>query len=190
MRFSRLTVPTFAVVLVLIVCGCSGGSNGGFRYTGTTKAGSDIALAVRKPAGDISGTLLGGGVFDLRANAGKVTVLSFWASWCDPCRTEAPEYDTLYRSLKSSGVDFVGIDIKETSQAAPASFVTSYGITYPSIYDPDGKSALQLGKLPVAAVGLPWTVLVDKHLKVAAVYVGEQQPADLRPVLSRLASEP
>jgi peroxiredoxin len=74
-------------------------------------------------------------------------------------------------------------------QGASKSFIQDNNITYPNVYDPDGKTALQLGKIPTASVGLPWTVVVDKQLRVAAVYVGEQQPADLKPVLQSLAGE-
>jgi thiol-disulfide isomerase/thioredoxin len=184
-----------AAVAALTLSACTGGTNavsqgtGNYRYVGSTTRGKVIAAADRKTAGNISGPLLGGGQFNLEANAGKVTVLNFWASWCGPCQTESPQYDNVYRALKSSGVDFVGLDVKETSQNQPMSFIKTNDITYPNVYDPDGKTALQLGKLPAISVGLPWTVVIDKNLKVAAVYTGSQQPADLEPVLKSLAAE-
>jgi thiol-disulfide isomerase/thioredoxin len=194
---SRLAAASAAAVtLALVLSACSGGKDavvqgagGQFRYIGTTPTGKTIPEGSRKAAGNVSGDLLGGGQFSLEGNAGKVTVLNFWASWCIPCLSESPQYDSLYRDLKSTGVEFVGLDVKETGQSQPLSFIKSNNITYPSVYDPDAKTALQLGKVPATTVGLPWTVVVDKHSKVAAVYVGVQQTADLKPVLQTLAVE-
>jgi thiol-disulfide isomerase/thioredoxin len=182
--------------VAVVVSACSGGTNavsqgtGNYRYVGTTAIRQVIPLADRKIAGDVNGPLLGGGHFDLLNNKGKVTVLNFWASWCAPCQTEAPQYDNLYRQLKPSGVEFVGLDVKEVNQDGPLSFIKANDITYPNLYDPGSKTALQIGKLPSRALGLPWTVIIDRNLKVAAIYAGAQQPADLEPVLKSLAAEP
>src|SRR5262249_32838209 len=104
-----------------------------------------------------------------------------------PCRVESAQFDSLYRKVKSNGVEFVGLDVKETTRSKPESFIKDNQITYPNVWDPKAKTAIQLGKVPM--VGLPWTVIVDKDQRVAAVYRGPVVPADLQPVLTSLTAE-
>ncbi len=181
---------------LLAVTACSGGTDavdqsagGQFRFIGATPHGKTIAVGSRKTAGDVSGDLLGKGTFSLAAQKGKVVVLNFWASYCGPCRTESPNFDKLNRQMKGQDVEFVGLDIKEVGRDAPTAFIRDFKITYPSVWDPKAKSALQLGKLPVVTAGLPWTVLIDKQQRVAAVYIGEVLPADVEPALKSLLAE-
>src|SRR6266516_1782114 len=188
----------FALLATLVVVGtaCSTGTDavdqsagGQFRFPGATPAGKTIAVANRKAVGTVSGELLGGGTFDLAAQKGKVVVLNFWSSYCGPCRTESPNFDAIYRAMKADGVEFVGLDVKEVNRDAPESFIRDFKITYPSVWDPKAKTALQLGKLPVSTAGLPWTAIVDRQQRVAAVYVGEVLPADVKPALTSLLAE-
>jgi thiol-disulfide isomerase/thioredoxin len=179
---------------LLAVGACSGGKDavdqgagGQFRYHNVTPRGKTIAVNDRKTAGNVTGELLAGGTFDLAGQKGKVIVLNFWGSWCGPCQIESPQFDALYRNVKSKGVEFVGLDVKETTRSKPESFIKDNDITYPNVWDPNAKSAIQLGKVPM--VGLPWTVIVDKQQRVAAVYSGPVLPADLQPVLTSLTTE-
>jgi thiol-disulfide isomerase/thioredoxin len=194
LRPAALLALAIATATALTLTACSGGtdavsqSTGNFRYVGTTTRGKLIPESQRKIAGNVTGPLLSGGQFSLDANRGKVTVLNFWASWCIPCQTESPQYDNVYKAMKASGVEFVGLDVKENNKDAPESFIKDNAITYPSVYDQGGKTALQLGKVPLV-VGLPWTVVIDKAGRVAAVYSGPQQPADLQPALQSLVAE-
>ena len=164
-------------------------AGGQYRFVGATPNGTTIPAASRKTAGNVSGELLTGGNFDLTAQKGKIVVLNFWASYCGPCRTESPNFDSLYRSMKGDGVEFVGLDVKEVGRDAPVNFIHDFKITYPSVWDPKAKTALQLGKLPVAAAGLPWTAIVDRQHREAAVYIGEVLPADVKPALTSLLAE-
>lgn len=183
------------LVGALVLAACSGGKDavdqgagGQFRYHDVTARGKTIPAADRRTAGNVSGGLLGsGGLFSLAAQKGKVVVLNFWGSWCGPCQLESPQFDSLYRKVKSNGVEFVGLDVKETTRSKPESFIKDNQITYPNVWDPKAKTAIQLGKVPM--VGLPWTVIVDKDQRVAAVYSGPVLPADLQPVLNSLTAE-
>ncbi len=179
---------------VLALSACSGGKNavdqsagGQFRFVNITVPGKTIPEAKREKAGPVSGDLLDGGTYNLNADAGKVVVINLWGTWCGPCLVETPQFDSVYRELKPQGVDFVGFDVKEASKDKPRSYVADNKISYPIVWDPNAKVALQLGKLPV--VGLPVTVVIDKQQRVAAVYSGPVQPADLTPVLKTLISE-
>jgi thiol-disulfide isomerase/thioredoxin len=176
----------------LVLASCSAGSDavdqtagGEYRYVAATSKGSVIPVAQRQPAGQVTGPLLTGGTYRLAQDAGKTVVVNFWGSWCGPCQIETPAFDKLYRDVKGSGVQFVGMDVKETSQDAPKAFVRDNDITYPIVYDPDAKTALELGHIP--QTGLPVTVIVDKQQRVAAVYLGQVQPADIQNALTALS---
>jgi peroxiredoxin len=175
---------------VLGLGACSGGSDavdqsaqGTFKFTSGTKLGQLYPKADRKPTKDFTAPRLSGGRFDLADTRGKVVVLNFWASWCAPCRTETPQFDLLYRQIKSKGVDFVGIDTKDDKGSAQA-FVDNYKISFPIVYDEQGETALRLGNLPATA--LPFTVLLDQHGQVAAVYVQRSTASDLQTAIDKL----
>lgn len=186
-----------AVAGLLVLGSCSAGKDavdqgagGQFRFTGATRHGQAIPLEERKRAGAVVGELISGaGSFTLAQYSGRVVVLNFWASYCGPCQIESPNFEHVYTQMQRSGVQFVGIDIKEVTRSKGLSFLRDFGITYPNVWDPKAKTALQLGKLPVAAAGLPWTAVVDSKQRVAAVYIGPVLPRDLEPVLTSLLAE-
>jgi peroxiredoxin len=186
-----LAACSAAALLAVSACTGSGAvdqsAGGQFRYHVANSVGKTIAVAERKKVAGFTGKLLSGGTYSLAQDAGKIVVLSFWAQWCPPCQVEAPQYDLLYRHNKGRGIDFVGIDTKDIASAARA-FVSENHISFRNVYDEPGEIALRLGNLP--AQGLPFTVLIDKQQRVAAVYLGPQSPKDLQPVLDRLAGEP
>lgn len=188
----------FRGVLVALLCAltltaCTGkdavNQNGGslYQFSSANKLGDTIAAGNRKTAGDVTGNLLNGGTYRLTSDAGKVVVLNYWASWCAPCKTEMPGFDALYRTVKDAGVDFVGINTKDGSESGAKAFVADQDITYPIVLDEPGKTLLALGKVPSGA--LPFTIVLDKRHRVAAVYLQAMQAADLRPVLIKLSAE-
>jgi thiol-disulfide isomerase/thioredoxin len=159
-----------------------------YRFVSATQVGHVIALGDRKPVGAVTGTLIGGGGYSLAAARGKVVVINFWATWCGPCKTETPQLNALYQQIGAAkGIDFVGVDVKELSRDAATSFISDNKITYPILWDEPGKTALELGHVPSTA--LPFTVVIDKQQRVAAVYLNVLTPGDLQPVLTSLAAE-
>jgi len=191
MNRPRLLLAALTAAVVLLA-GCTGSnavdqSGGQYRFVSGTGAGHLIGASDRKPAGQFTGTLLKGGTYKLAAQRGKVVVVNFWATWCGPCTTETPQFDQVYRAYKDKGVTFVGIDTKETSTSAAKAFVAHHHISYPIVSDEPGRTALELGKIP--ALSLPFTVLIDKRGRVAAVYLTVLTPKDLQPVLNKLIAE-
>jgi thiol-disulfide isomerase/thioredoxin len=196
-RLSRITAITAVVVAAALtstgLVACTGkdavdtSSAGNYRFVTANRPGQVFAVAERKPVGAVTGTLMNGSPYSLAAARGKVVVINFWATWCGPCKTETPQFDALYRQVAAQGIDFVGIDTKELSRDAGTSFIADNKISYPIVWDEPGKTALELGHVPAAS--LPFTVVIDKDQRVAAVYLQALSPADLRPVLTSLVAE-
>ncbi|MDK3255703.1 TlpA family protein disulfide reductase [Blastococcus capsensis] len=177
-----------------LVSGCSTGSdqvqanNGGeFRFVAATPVGEVIPEGERAVAPEFSGTLLGGGEFSSEELAGDVAVLNFWGSWCAPCRVETPEFQEVYAEVRDEGVEFVGLNVKETSEQFALAFVERFGVEFPSVYDPRGEVALAFRDYPANAI--PSTIVLDRQGRVAAVYTGAVTQEDLRAVLDRLLAE-
>jgi peroxiredoxin len=190
MKFRLLAVLT----AVLTLAACTGSDavdqnpNGTFKFATGTALGKLYPVKDRRPAGAFSGALLAGGRTSLAAahGNGRIVVINFWAAWCAPCRTETPQFDLVYRQMKTRDVSFLGIDTKDIKGNAQA-FVKNYDITYPIIYDEPGEALLRLGDLP--GTGLPFTVLIDKQGRVAAVYVIRLSGKDLSGALDKLLAE-
>ena len=188
-----LAVVGAALVTVAFgATGCTGKdavdqSGGQFRFVTGNELGTTYSVTGRKPVGAFTGTLLGGGRLRLSDDAGKVVVINYWATWCGPCTTETPNFDKVYRAYQSKGVTVIGVDTKNSPSSLAQAFVQDNGISFPIVYDESGQTALQLGRIP--ALSLPFTVLIDKHERVAAVYLQPLAPKDLEPVLDKLLAE-
>lgn len=118
----------------------------------------------------------------LKSLRGRPAFLDVWASWCVPCREEAPLLARLWRQYRSQ-VRFLGIDV-EDSRADARAFTKRYGLGYPNIVDAKAKLATKLGFF-----GLPTAYLVDAQGRVAAKLIGKQKEATLRAALEALAAE-
>ncbi len=182
-----------ALAALAVLTGCSTGvgqvdvANGGeFRFVQGTPAGEVIPADERASAPEFSGTLLGGGEFESGELAGDVAVLNFWGSWCAPCRVETPQFQEVYDEVRDDGVQFLGLNVKDAEQLATA-FVESKAITFPSLFDPTGETALAFRDYPATAI--PSTIVLDRQSRVAAVYTGEVRQDDLRAVLDRVLGE-
>ncbi len=123
----------------------------------------------------------------LSSYEGKVVVINLWGAWCPPCRVEAPQLQKVWEDYGDKGVQVLGIDFKDFDRQQPADFMRDTGLTYPSIYDPSGRSLLPLKGYPRAAV--PSTIVLDKQHRVAAVFLRDLLAEDLTPLLDKLLAE-
>jgi cytochrome c biogenesis protein CcmG, thiol:disulfide interchange protein DsbE len=115
------------------------------------------------------------GKLELASLRGKVVVLNFFASWCPPCKSEAPQVEQVWQRFRSQGVVVVGIDSKDFSGDARG-FMRRYGLTYPVVRDGDGTL---WG--PYRVTGLPETRVIDRNGKyVGTQFYGATTAADLR----------
>lgn len=100
--------------------------------------------------------LSGEGSVTMEQLQGKPVVLNFWASWCGPCREEAPLIEEVWKDYQDEGVVILGIATQDTEEEARA-FVKETGLTYPMVRDPGSDLFDQLRLL-----GLPQTLFVTR----------------------------
>lgn len=113
-------------------------------------------LEVGKPMPDATLPRLDGeGSGSIADHRGKWVLVNLWASWCDPCREEAPDLQAFHERHRDDGVVVLGIDSRDLTPDARA-FVDEYELTYPMLRDGDGSFSERL-----AATGFPETFLVD-----------------------------
>ncbi|MFE2551664.1 TlpA family protein disulfide reductase [Streptomyces sp. NPDC059355] len=186
MRIGRallLTAVTLASALTLSACSDGGGkpngSSGGNYVTGAGGI-STVAKDARTEAPKLDGETVDGKTLDTTALKGKVVVLNVWGSWCPPCRGEAKYFAKVSKELADAGKDvqFVGINTRDSSKQNATSFEENFGITYPSLYDPDGKLMLRFPAGTLNPQAIPSTIVLDKQGRIAArtlVAVNEQQ---------------
>lgn len=185
-KLSRVAaVLAAAAALALSACSGSGGT-GTYQFHSSQPLGTVVPAAQRKPAPDVSGHLLdGSGSIGPQRFRGHVVVMNFWASWCGPCRSETPQLVSAYHDMHAKGVDFLGIDTKDT-RAGGKAFVALQKVPYPVVYDQQGQVQLELGNIPGR---LPFTVLLDQQGKVAAVYLTTVTEKDLQHAIAKLHPE-
>jgi peroxiredoxin len=178
----------------LALTGCTSGSSGsGDGQSGFVagKAGLDTAVAgPRQAAPDVSGITLDGGKAALADYRGKVVVLNIWGSWCPPCRAEAKGLQSVWAEYKDQGVQFLGINTRDTDPANAVRFEQELGITYPSISDPDGTQILKFPKGSLNPQSIPTTLVVDRQGKVAARVMQAVSAENLEALLKPIVAEP
>ena len=109
------------------------------------------------PAFTLSRLDAAGGDLSLESLKGKPVIVNFWASWCIPCKDEAPALQKTYQQYKGQGLVVLGIDAQDFRLDAKR-FLRRFGVTYPVVYDGSGST---LGKWGVT--GFPETFFIDRR---------------------------
>ncbi len=138
-------------------------------------------------APDFALTTLDGSTFRLSEQRGRVVVLNFWASWCAPCREEAPALERLWREYSARYPDrivFVGVSHAD-SPSDSQGFIDRYAITYPNAADTRGEVTGRLYRI----TGVPETFVIDADGQVVRFFFAAVTEAQLRPVLDGLLTE-
>jgi peroxiredoxin len=194
MRLHSILIPAGALTAVaLLVAGCGGSAEaeaGSVPEAGYVAGDGSIVLvppSERVAAPDVVGPTLDGETFRLADHRGDVVVLNVWASWCAPCRAEAPTLAALSEELQAQGVTFVGLDTRDSDASARA-FIDRFGIEYANVIDRDGQLQLLFSDtLPPQAI--PSTLVIDREGRVAGRVLGKASESALRGMIEPILAE-
>ena len=191
---ARVRLAALGAAAVLLLAACSTGNDAavyGGSFTFVSPGGQtefSYPASDRGTVTNLSGeNLAGEGTVSLSDYAGKVVVLNFWGSWCTPCRAEAPALEEAATALAPAGVQFLGINVKDTKSAG-ADFLASKQVGYPSIYDPSMRTLLAIRGYP--ASGIPSTIVLDRQGRVAHIWLEAiDDPKEMIDVVGAIAAE-
>jgi cytochrome c biogenesis protein CcmG, thiol:disulfide interchange protein DsbE len=130
-----------------------------------SKGSSGIALGEVAPSSPLP-RLEGGGNGSLADYRGSWVLVNFWASWCVPCREEAPALERFQRRHGDDDFTVLGVDSRDLSGDGRA-FVRRFGLSYPQLRDGDGATTHDFG-----TTGVPENYLVDPQGKVRLLVRG------------------
>ncbi len=148
-------VLALAAILVWRIVGSGGGVREG-------KAAPRLVLARLDTRGTLS----------LASLRGRVVAVNFWASWCVPCKDEAPLLERIWNRDRGRGLVVLGVDAMDAAGDARR-FMRRHGLTYPVVHDPQGST---LGHWGVP--GLPTTFVLDRRGRVVAKVIGGLRVGD------------
>jgi cytochrome c biogenesis protein CcmG/thiol:disulfide interchange protein DsbE len=129
---------------------------------------SALARGERPPAPGLTLPALGGEErkISLADYRGRVVVLNFWGSWCEPCRDESPLLERWHRRISKRDGTVLGVDMLDVTGDAQ-DFIDKYKLTYPMLKDKDGRGVETYG-----VVQFPETFVIDRQGRIADVRRG------------------
>jgi thiol-disulfide isomerase/thioredoxin len=175
---ARTRPVAFVTLVALLTCACEASPP-----TGSDPVATNATTTALLPQRVIALPSFDFGAYErlLYQLRGTPVVANIWASWCVPCKKEAP---TLAEAAKRYGddVQFIGVDIKDQRGAA-AAFLTQYHLTYPTVFDESGDIHNSLG-----FVGLPDTVFYGADGKIIESWSGPLTSEALQANIERIRS--
>ncbi len=184
-----------ALASALALTGCSSGNdqlaqraqNDGTNYVAGDGSVQEIAPEERGEPVEFESTLFDGSAVSAASWEGEVTVINFWYAACAPCRVEAPDLADLHEEFSPEGVQFYGVNTRDTQPTAEA-FERNFGIEYPSMEDRDGDVMLAMTDyVPPSAV--PTTLVLDKQGRVSSRILGAADPTILSALIRTAMDE-
>jgi len=192
-----VAVRTLAVALAtasaLLMAGCSSSSSSSSDANTSYVQGSGAITTVdqghRGAPLSLSGKTLDNQQLNLASFRGKVVVINVWGSWCAPCNAEAADFESVYKANEAKGVQFLGIDTRDTQIPAAQQFVSDHGLTYPSLYDPDGELLLDFPTGSLNPQSIPSTIILDRGGHIAVRALGGLTADQLSTILAPVVAE-
>jgi len=123
---------------------------------------------------EVFGKITVGRSLDLRDLRGTPLVLNFWASWCIPCREEAPVLEAGWQSFGPKGLLFLGLNMQDITSDA-RDFVSQYHLSYPTVREPSNDTARAYG-----VTGIPETFFISSRGRVVGHVIGVVDETQLR----------
>jgi thiol-disulfide isomerase/thioredoxin len=172
---------------VVLVAGWATGGSSDVTYVDGSHSAVLYAAGHRPVAPDFTGTTLTGSQLSFSSYRGRVVVVNFWGSWCVPCREEASTLAAVAALYRSSGVAFLGVDVRDTTTTAEA-FVRSFGISYPSVSDQSSAITLDFTSVvPIAST--PTTLVIDRTGHIAGAIFGATTYPVLTTILAKVTGK-
>ena len=174
-------VPAMALIALLAWASVESGSTPGGLGVNNDFGQVPVAQeAAREFSLELLNGTTSGATLDVADLRGKVVLLDFWASWCPPCRQEAPDLAQVYREFQGASVEFVGIDIWDGRQDA-LDHLSRYDVPYPNGIDSKGIIAIDYG-----VRGIPEKIFIDSNGVTIKKFVGPITADSLREILTQI----